>query len=92
MMRGEKHPIVGTISDETGTPIGDATMTIVEAPFPMPEFAQRANHAGEVSLFLPPGEYVIEAIAGGRRGRARVVVAGAPGRFHIVLPSPSAPS
>lgn len=73
----------GRVVDETGAPVSEALVSIVESTVPMPEIALVSDSRGSFALRLPPGLFTFRAHAAGGIGEAEVE--GAPADEEIVI-------
>lgn len=78
--------VSGTVLNEDGQPVSDASVMFAESPVAVPDIAALTNDQGRFSLSAPaPGHYVVLVVAEGfAEKRAETEIAG--GRqSHLVI-------
>ena len=63
---------LGRVLRADGSPAPGALVGVVEGDAPTPEIGIRADSGGWFHVALPEGRFVVEAYAGGVKGRAEV--------------------
>jgi hypothetical protein len=84
--------LTGVVTDEHGHPVAEASVSLVDAPVPVPDIAALTGPDGRFTLAAPsPGRYTVAAVGpdgAAARAAVDVGVAGAPAQLRLVVGGP----